>query len=991
MDFPFKKAVSAVCIAGQFSLMFWNISAYASSWRDQPSCGDAASCKLAGHNFGYDRVAASQNDMNHTDVSGGTINFGNSKVQKAMQDTGGPLKKSDLSAATSGKVPSSRYYTTGKAPSITDMQSLQSASDDELTERSQANLDNMDADLAAEQNGTKSAASIEAQAYSTVRGAASRSRSISASDPVFSSLKETESSLTANPFYDCEIDKRLISKKKKIHTPVYKSCSDAAVNGCTLTHHMNPSVAAYMNGAAKWGQCSGSSCVSMHLGKYYGRGEAFDLNSCNQGYLTETIKITNPGAITWAGISSVRYRGSVIVTLPKSSKKVSQMVLFAGADGTTPSVSSSGDIAGLSCSASSTQRNGHSAVDLTSMFKSGKNGGTITFQISYKGAEPDVELQIGYDPSKVVLNDELNEPCATYARAIESGDLKGTVTCTASIANCSGGYCSMNGVTIPQEQIQHIPTQPYTCTTATVKVDPSALAGSGKESSDSSSSGSSELYSCSDLKAQGCGLSSSRCALFDKNQQCVIEKATYDCGYAGDHEEEVTTTASSYKCPGAISCMGVDCVDIMVGDATKDFNKALALMQESQQGLNDVDCTASGTSAGSIDPSKSLAEQGASVSCTFFKPTKEECKDYTHGAGRLLSANNCCKEPGSQVDTAQYIRQIAHVWKMKGVGESIQRGDFVKFDMGFDIDNDFSQLYGVGWDLFKNYTGVGQAYARIESKILSPITNALNNIIPYAGDVFKGLTYYAEDQIIAGVMNEIVLPSITNLVYKVGQAIMGTAGSAGGGSLIGDSTSMGQWLQQKLAEQIGKEAAAMVAEVISIIGWVYAIYSAAKMLSQIWSKCTNDEIALQSKIREKNCGYAGRWKEKLKLKHFIKNLIIPVHNVYCCFQSPLSRILNKQVKYALKGCNNIYPDDDETCAFGPAKSPDCTGITMEQMEAVDWTKIDLTEWLTLLSTSGSLDDTTTGVQASASDWLPIGGYDDKGNRHGITQQVSPYR
>ncbi len=986
MDFPFRKTVSAICIAGQFSLMFYNISAYAYSYKDEPACHDAASCKLAGHNFGYDRVAASQNDMNRTDVSGSTVNFGNSKVQKAMEDTGGTLKKSDLTPATSGAVSSSRYYTTGKAPAITDMQSLQSASDDEITERSQANLDNMDADLAAERDGTKSAASIEAQAYSTVRGTASRSRTISASDPIFTSMKEVESGLTSNPFGDCEIDKKLISKKRKVHTPVYKSCSDVASNGCTLTHHMNPSVAAYMNGAAKWGVCSGSDCVSMHLGKYYARGEGFDLNSCGEGYVTETIKITNPGAITWARISTVRYRGSVIVTLPKSSDKVGQKVLFAGADGSTPSVSKSTDISGLSCSASSTVRNGHSGEDLTEMFKSVKRGATITFQISYKGAVPDVELQIGYDANSVVLNDELNEPCATYARAIESGELKGTVTCTASISNCSGGYCSMNGVTIPESKIQHIPTQPHTCTTATVKVDPSALSG---DSSGSASSSDSKIYSCSELKAQGCGLSSTRCALYDKDQQCVIEKATYDCGYSGDHEETVTASASSYKCPGAISCMGIDCVDIMVGDATKDFNKALALMQESQQGLNDVDCTATSTSAAPIDPSKSLAEQGASVSCTFFKPTKEECKDYTHGTGKFLSANNCCKEPGSQIDTSQYVRQIAHVWKMKGVGESIKNGNFTTFEQGFNIEGDYSQLYGVGWDMFKNFTGVGQAYAQIEDKILSPITNALNNIIPYAGDVFKGLTYYAEDQIIAGLMNEVVLPAITNLVYQIGSAITGTA--VGSGTVISDGTSMGEWLQSKLASMIGQEAADMVASVISFVGWAYAIYSAAKMLAQMWSKCRNEEVALQQKIREKNCGYAGRWREKPKLKHFAKGGIIPVHYVYCCFESPLSRILNKQIKYALKGCYNVYPDDNETCAFGPAKSPDCSGVTMEQMESVDWTKVDLTEWLTLLSTSGSLDDTTSAVQASATDWLPIGGYDDQGNKHGITQQVSPYR
>ena len=41
-------------------------------------------------------------------------------------------------------------------------------------------------------------------------------------------------------------------------------------------------------------------------------------------------------------------------------------------------------------------------------------------------------------------------------------------------------------------------------------------------------------------------------------------------------------------------------------------------------------------------------------------------------------------------------------------------------------------------------------------------------------------------------------------------------------------------------------------------------------------------------------------------------------------------------------------------AYKSNKTPDCFGITEDQLASVDWTKVDLTEWLTLLKASGKI-------------------------------------
>lgn len=70
---------------------------------------------------------------------------------------------------------------------------------------------------------------------------------------------------------------------------------------------------------------------------------------------------------------------------------------------------------------------------------------------------------------------------------------------------------------------------------------------------------------------------------------------------------------------------------------------------------------------------------------------------------------------------------------------------------------------------------------------------------------------------------------------------------------------------------------------------------------------------------------------------------------YCCFNSPLSRILNEQ----LRGSAGLG-------GYGHAKKPNCDGIPVAALAEVDWSRVDLSEWLTLL-TDADLILTTTGL------------------------------
>ena len=71
------------------------------------------------------------------------------------------------------------------------------------------------------------------------------------------------------------------------------------------------------------------------------------------------------------------------------------------------------------------------------------------------------------------------------------------------------------------------------------------------------------------------------------------------------------------------------------------------------------------------------------------------------------------------------------------------------------------------------------------------------------------------------------------------------------------------------------------------------------------------------------------------------------YNSYCCFNSPLSRILQVQIRQLLKS------------GWGSAEQPDCSGIPPETLQAVDWNRVDLSEWLALLKLQNKLPELNT--------------------------------
>ena len=94
------------------------------------------------------------------------------------------------------------------------------------------------------------------------------------------------------------------------------------------------------------------------------------------------------------------------------------------------------------------------------------------------------------------------------------------------------------------------------------------------------------------------------------------------------------------------------------------------------------------------------------------------------------------------------------------------------------------------------------------------------------------------------------------------------------------------------------------------------------------------------------------------------------YSSYCCFNSPLSRILQIQIRQQLK------------LGWGSAEQPDCSGITPETLQVVDWNRINLSEWLALLKLQNKLPE----LNADTLTQLNLETLTGKGSRLDVDQQ-----
>lgn len=147
---------------------------------------------------------------------------------------------------------------------------------------------------------------------------------------------------------------------------------------------------------------------------------------------------------------------------------------------------------------------------------------------------------------------------------------------------------------------------------------------------------------------------------------------------------------------------------------------------------------------------------------------------------------------------------------------------------------------------------------------------------------------------------------------------------------------------QQGATEGGMQLSTQAASVVNFIGAVYTAYVIADLMIKIIWACEEKEFELGAKKETRQCAYVGSYCASKTLGSCVEK-----RESYCCFGSVVARIIQEQGRPQL-GMN-----------FGAAKTPTCDGITANQMQQIDWSRIDLTEWIGMLSMTGHLPTVDT--------------------------------
>ena len=952
-----NKSICTVLIVCQIGLLFHNIS-YAAPAHDAKANPNTVE---QGYNFGMQELEKLQNTTKGISLApNGDLSLGDKRLDSILDEDGKMLNTNRLSPDQKDKDVEKRFYSSGERPSMHDLQGLQRT---DLTEKEVDNIgfsahEGFDEELKNKGDN----ASYQAQIHAIMNDSYNNADPSFANDPALDAMKEMINDPT-NPFTDCEIDKKLIAKSKKVHKEDLKQCVENNYKTCTLTHNPELAILKYSNAKAVYGVC-GEHCVTYYIGEFpYDNNEALQPGACESLQLETIFLMKNIESIKKVVIESVSYAGSVLVYIPGASGK--DQLLFAY-DNAGKAIEGTNE---FRCDKDLTGAlTAFPVIDITDFIKKNfKDGQELKFVTQFQGAIPYTTVNIEYDPTKVAREDDYagEAQCLISAQGIYKKELKGSVKCLSD-ASKTNGKVIISGVQLDPKYLNQSFGLKGSCTLAEVKVD--------KSNYESMKGSNINLPLCDELEKKGCGYIKSKCVKMGSSENfkntCLLKELTYDCGY--DTEVAVPSDNKEYVCPGAIACMGIDCMNISIDSNEQDFNKALGLLQQSQAAANDMSCRAT----------DKIIDGQQQYDCDIFPGKQRWCNNWNIvGMG-----NDCCSGAPVSGDWAQTTRQVLHLSKNEFVKVSSMSGDTLGL---IGIDSSFIQnevggdaiLYGTVWDMVKKFTPIG----KVEGAIMQPITNALNNILPHAGEIFAGVAYYAQDLVVTYLMKRYVMPAliegITSALVSAGIA----GGAASAGEVIGEGT-VGQAIQETAVNtlvELGMESAAanavvgFVAGALSVIGWVYAAYTIGKMVIGLVTKCDNDEFELQSHIMQKNCDYVGGYcAEKIPLIGCVKH-----KSAYCCFTSPLSRILNKQIKFGLNHCYRLWPNANPACAFGNPHNPNCSAITLNQLEQVDWTEIDMTEWLELLKASNALSSENITLNKIADNALPVGGRDSEGQKH----------
>lgn len=748
---------------------------------------------------------------------------------------------------------------------------------------------------------------------------------------------------------NCTTTSKLTDKVSTVQMREEKLCQQVLdrTDNCTIQHNYSTSVIEHYAGPYNLDSC-GEGCARMWIGKV---GDNYWGGSCKIYEEYTQVRVVNPQAITRAVLEYAKWDDYMQVWVGPPGQE--QMVWTGPYDfHTTPNYFPP-ETPGACELSTSWSRSLN--VDLTSIFRNQPANTVISFKIRASvtgGGEAYGRIRVDYDPSQAVRNDEWSPAnCIQSATGITDGFAKGSIHCTR-MPEVVNGCATINGVMVCEDDFKPSPIEGISPFCQQVQVNASfdfykgdmgcwtALTGydekTGEPVYEEVCPGKNEggnLDTCEKLVEQGCTFVKSECTkdMTGKSGTCYVNDVVYDCGVEKVISTPVEETTT--QCEG-IACLDEQCLDLERTEST-DFAKVNALLNAAQQMAQDMTCTG-------LDDSGHMTGT-ENVSCTVFAGNPGWCKKAVGGWV------DCCEDAQGGPGLMEFLSLTMQAGRLNTQLTSL------------------NLIYGAeGSWVGDNAPIVADAiggYVKWRDGAVSAVQNWVGNYSESAASVLDNLKTNADSYqwgSLGGYV-DLVSGQIETALSGIFAKIFDKLGLGDGASMVAGSAAshmvvdavkdqvkdmMASEAKDQAVEQAGANLIAEgMASVLGVVAWVYMIYKITDMVINMVYACEQIEYETMSKVQTKSCHLVGTWCDEKVL-----GMCTVKKTGYCCYTSPLGRIINEQVHLT-------QPELFEGGWGGP-ENPNCEGISIDKINAIDWDRVDLSEWTAMLEYTGLSKEVT---------------------------------
>ena len=409
--------------------------------------------------------------------------------------------------------------------------------------------------------------------------------------------------------------------------------------------------------------------------------------------------------------------------------------------------------------------------------------------------------------------------------------------------------------------------------------------------------------------------------------QCYNPTLAYDCGVTRDVKIPVVVEELGDTCSGAMRCLGTQCHrPNLTGSHGGEFTQAMGAMEAINAMVEDMVCLETGEKPTSVDET-----------CTpyIFGGKAMYCKIPI--GNQIGLTPNCCKEARKGASSAP--GWMDYLQAGLALGKIANRMGVMQAMQGSDIYNQISRFWG---------------------DIKAPVVDAYNSASGFVTENFITPFRAGFDNLFGGAANDIAIdstskiPGISGLIDGFQQQLM-----AG--------------LQDILVKIGGQDLSSMVitssggklvfTEGMQNLVMAFQIYSIARLIGHIIFACKKEEYEWGMNDKWRLCTFADTCCAK---KVFLLGCV-EKRQLYCCYKSIAIRVISTQI--ISKNLAGTRPRGFRSTNDGRSLggcSINCGGFTAFELAAVDWSRVDLTEWTDALIESGQLNPADPGTNFGVS-------------------------